>query len=82
MIPTSEESSTNSGAAASFAAACRIFGHLPSLHPALAQLVALDRACEATKRWASSASDISRLNSATGRPWSIAAFSAMLVTRR
>ena len=39
-------------------------------------------ACEAMKRWASSASDISRLNSATGRGWSLssATFSAMFVT--
>ena len=38
------------------------------------------RACEATKRWASSASAISRENSATGLPCSTAAFSAMLQT--
>ena len=37
-------------------------------------------ACEATKRWASSASAISRQNSATGLPCSTAAFSAMLQT--
>ena len=36
-------------------------------------------ACEAMKRCASSVSDISSENSATGTPWSIAAFSAMLV---
>ena len=40
----------------------------------------LIRACEATKRCASSASDISSENSATGLPCSIAAFSAMFVT--
>ena len=34
----------------------------------------------ATKRWASSVSDISSENIATARPWSMAAFSAMLVT--
>jgi hypothetical protein len=38
-------------------------------------------AWEAMKRCASSASDISSENSATGTPWSIAAFSAMLVAR-
>ncbi len=37
-------------------------------------------AWEAMKRCASSVSDISSENSATGRSWSIAAFSAMFVT--
>ena len=37
-------------------------------------------ACEAMKRWASSVSDISSENRATGLPYLTAAFSAMLVT--
>ena len=39
-------------------------------------------ACDAMKRRASSVSDISRLNRATGFEWLIAAFSAMFVTRQ
>ena len=46
------------------------------------EILALNAAWEAMKRWASSVSDISRLNSATGLPWLMAAFSAMLVTRQ
>ena len=42
MIPTSEESSTNSGAAASFAEALQDLRPLAVGHAALAQLVALD----------------------------------------
>ena len=67
MIPTSDESSTYSGAAASFADALRIFGHLPSGTRPLRSSSPLMRPCDATKRCASSVSDISSENSATGR---------------
>ncbi len=79
-IPTSDESSTYSGAAARRADASRIFGHFESATRPLRSSSPLIRACDATKRWASSDSDISSENSATGRPCSIEAFSAMFVT--
>ena len=58
-----------------------IFGHFLLGHPALAQVVALIELCEAMKRWASSVSDISSENRATGSSYFSAAFSAMFVTR-
>ena len=81
-MPTSLESSTHSGAAASRWEASRIFGQRCSATRPLRSSSPLIRAWEATKRWASSASAISSENSATGRgAWcSTAAFSAMLQT--
>ena len=51
--------------------ASRIFGQRCSATRPLRSSSPLMRACEATKRWASSASDISSVNSATGLPWSM-----------
>ena len=80
--PMSDESSMNSGARASRWLASRIFGHLCSATRPLRSSSPLIRAWDATKRWASSVSDISRLNRATGALCSIAAFSAMLHDER
>ena len=79
-IPTSLESSTHSGELESFEEASRIFGQRCSGTRPLRSSSPLIRACEATNRWASSASAISSENSATGRPCLTAAFSAMLQT--
>src|SRR5437588_103093 len=79
-MPTSLESSTHSGAAARRWLALRIFGQRCSDTRPLRSSSPLILACEATKRWASSASAISSENSATGFPCSTAAFSAMLHT--
>src|SRR3954447_20473258 len=79
----SDESSTYSGAA-SYSAATRStrFHLLSSLRRPLRRSSPLIAAWDAMKRCASSASDISRLNSATGRGRSLlsATFSAMFVT--
>ena len=83
MIPMSDESSTYSGAA-SYSPAVRStrFHFASSRSRPLRRSSPLIEACDAMKRCASSASDISRLNRATGRRWSLfsATFSAMLVT--
>ena len=81
-MPMSPESSTHSGASASRELALTIFGQDASGTRPLLRSSPRTLACEAMKRRASSASDISRLNSATGLPWLIAAFSAMFVTRQ
>ena len=81
-IPMSDESSTYSGASDSRWQASRIFGQRFSATRPLRSSSPRMRACEATKRCASSASDISSENSATGLPWSSAAFSAMLRDER
>ena len=65
-MPTSLESSTHSGALASRWLAFRIFGQRCSATRPLRSSSPLMRACEATKRCASSASAISSENSATG----------------
>ena len=73
------ESSTYMGASASRWQASRIFGQRCSATLPRRKSSPLIRAWEATKRWASSDSDISSENSATAWPASTA-FSAMLAT--
>ena len=77
--PVSDESSTKSGASARRWQASRILGQRCSATLPRRRSSPLIRAWEATKRWASSDSDISRENSATACPASTA-FSAMLAT--
>ena len=77
--PMSLESSMKIGAAASFSTARSTFGQRSALTRPLRSSSLDTLACEAMKRCASSVSDISSENRATGLPWSIAAFSAMLV---
>ncbi len=74
------ESSTYSGERASFSVAFTTFGQRSAFTRPLRRSSPFSFACEAMKRCASSVSDISSENSATGRSWSIAAFSAMFVT--
>ena len=77
--PMSLESSMKIGALASFSTAFSTLGQRsPRTFPFRSS--SLDTlAWEAMKRWASSVSDISSEKSATGTPWSMAAFSAMFV---
>ena len=69
----------NSGALDSFWQALRIVGHFVAATLPRRRSSPWIFACEAMNRWASSDSDISSENSATGRPASDA-FSAMLAT--
>ena len=73
------ESSTKIGARASFSTAWSTFGHFSARTRPLRRSSLDTRACEARKRCASSVSDISSENSATGTPASTAAYSAMFV---
>ena len=70
----------NNGAAASFSVAFSTFGHRSGRTRPFRRSSPFSFASAAMKRWASSVSDISSENSATGRLWSTAAFWAMLVT--
>ena len=70
----------NMGADASFCVALTTFGQRSGLTRPLRRSSPSSLACDAMKRCASSVSDISSENSATGLPWSTAAFSAMFVT--
>ena len=81
-MPMSPESSIHRGASARRELALTIFGQDASGTRPLLRSSPRTLAWEAMKRRASSASDISRLNSATGRSWLIAAFSAIFVTRQ
>ena len=79
-IPRSEESSIHSGAASSLLQALTTLGQSPLATRPLRSRSPARRACEAMKRWASSISDISSENSATGFLPTRATFSAMLQT--
>ena len=65
--------------AASFSTACSTFGHFSARTRPFRRSSLDTRAWEARKRCASSVSDISSENSATGTPASTAAYSAMFV---